>query len=154
VNLLATLCFVATSNLWIAVLFGAVWGGTLTMMSTGTQALVQSSVDNSIRARVMSLYTMIYRGAPFLGAMIIGWLADQIGLQLAFVLAALLCVVPWLRAVRGRGSMTLALEGRSNDLDARLVTASRAWAGSRYEQFLDLRARVRPAASWTRDVAK
>jgi len=148
-NMIATLLFVATSNLWLAVLFGALWGGTLTMMSTGTQALVQSSVDNSIRARVMSLYTMIYRGAPFIGAMIIGWAADRIGLQLAFAIAALLCVISWLNAFARRHAITLALEGRGNDLDQRLFAASKAWAGLGYERLADLRAGLKPIAAGT-----
>jgi MFS family permease len=145
-NILATWAFVATSFLWIAVLFAALWGGTLTMMSTGTQALVQSAVDNSIRARVMSLYTMIYRGAPFLGAIVIGWAADRIGLQLAFAIAALLCVLPWLNAIRKRTVMTIALEGRGNDLDERLMAKSKALAGLAHEQLVDLRLCAKPIA--------
>ena len=150
VNVAATLLFSATNWLWAAMLFGAVWGATLTTMSTGTQALVQSSVDNTIRARVMSLYTMIYRGAPFLGAVAIGWAADRVGLQLAFALAALLCVVPWLSALARRGSMTVALEGRGNDLDERLLAASRAWAALGYERLVDLRLAAAPLASRAR----
>jgi len=147
INLIATLCFVSTGYLWLAVLFGAVWGGTLTLMSTGVQALVQSAVDNAIRGRVMALYTMIYRGVPFLGAIVIGWAGDRIGLQLAFAIAVLLCVFPWLRALRSRGSITVALEGRSNDLDARLLAASRAWAELRYEEIVDLRAGAKSVVS-------
>lgn len=146
VNMLATLGFVATNVLWVSVVFGALWGATLTMMSTGTQALVQSSVDDSIRGRVMSLYTMIYRGAPFVGAILIGWAADRIGLQLAFAVAAMFCVLPWLSALRKRESITLALEGRGNDFDQRLMATSRAWAGLGYEHLMDLRAAAKPVA--------
>jgi MFS family permease len=145
---------VATSSLWFSILVGTFWGGTLTLMSTGTQALVQSAVDNHIRARVMSLYTMIYRGAPFLGALIIGVMADFIGLRLAFAIAATLCVLPWLMTFARNQSMTLALEGSHNDLDRRLASAARGWAGLQYERYVDLkhtagvaglRARVRTA---------
>ena len=132
-NMIATVAFAATSVLWLAMLVGAAWGFTLTMMSTGTQALVQSSVDNAVRARVMSLYAMIYRGAPFIGALAIGWAADRIGLQLAFAIAALLCAVPWLATARRRAAMTMALEGRSNDLDERMMAAARAMAGNSVE---------------------
>jgi MFS family permease len=138
-NMVATFGFVATSNLWVSIVVGTFWGGTLTLMSTGTQALVQSAVDNHIRARVMSLYTMIYRGAPFLGALIIGVMADYIGLRLAFAIAVTLCVVPWLVTYARNGSMTLALEGRHNDLDQRVVSAARGWAGLQYERIVDLR---------------
>lgn len=139
-NLVATLGFIATNSIVFAMLMGAIWGGTLTIMSTGTQALVQSSVDNALRGRVMSLYTMIYRGAPFLGALIIGAAADWIGLQLAFAVAVLLCILPWLTALRRLETMTTALEGASNDLDQRLRTWTKAWAGLQYERLVDLRA--------------
>ncbi len=146
VNLIATIAFSATGWLWLAVVWGALWGGTLTMMSTGTQALVQSSVDNALRARVMSLYTMIYRGVPAVGAIIIGLLADRIGLQLAFIIATLLCVIPWLTAFARRDGITLALEGRSNNIDERLLAASKVLAGVAYEQMVDLKVKAAPLA--------
>jgi MFS family permease len=46
----------------------------------------------------MILYVMIYRGLPALGALIIGVLAEHIGLRSAFGLAALACVGAWLIA--------------------------------------------------------
>jgi MFS family permease len=154
VNILATLCFVATNWLFVTLLAGAVWGGSLTMLTTATQALVQSSVDNNLRGRVMALYTMIYRGAPFIGAIVIGWVADRIGLQLAFAIAALLCVLPWLTALRKRGAITLALEGGHNDLDARLVATSKAWAGVGYEVLVDLKERAAPLVGKVRAQTK
>lgn len=154
VNIVATILFSLTNWLWLGVLFGTLWGATLTMMSTSTQALVQTAVDNTIRARVMSLYTMIYRGAPFLGAVIIGWAADHVGLQLAFMVAALLCVIPWINAFARREAITLALEGRSNDLDQRLMAASRAVAGLGYERYVDLRDKAAPLAGKAREKAK
>ncbi len=153
-NLAATILFCATGWLWLAVIVAAFWGGTLTMMSTGTQALVQSAVDNQLRARVMSLYTMIYRGVPAVGAVIIGWLADRIGLQLAFAVAALLCVPAWLTAIRRRETITVALEGGTNDIDQRLAAASKVWAGIGYESVVDLRERAAPLLGKLRKKAK
>ncbi len=154
INLIATVAFCSTGWLWLAVLCGALWGGALTMMSTGTQALVQSSVDNALRARVMSLYTMIYRGVPALGAIIIGWLADRIGLQLAFIIATLLCVIPWIRAFAKRESITLSLEGHGNNLDERLLAASKAMAGVAYEQMVDLKSRATSLAGIVKQQTK
>ena len=53
VNMVATLLFVASGWLWLAMLFGAIWGGTLTMMSTGTQALVQSAARDDVSAKLV-----------------------------------------------------------------------------------------------------
>ncbi len=150
-NIVATILFSLTNWLWLGVLFGILWGASLTMLSTSTQALVQTAVDDKIRARVMSLYTMIYRGAPFIGAIVIGWAADSIGLQLAFIAAALICIIPWINAFARRGAITVALEGRSNDLDERLVATSRAWAGLGYERYVDLREKAIPLAGKARD---
>ena len=146
-NILATFGFVATGSLWVALLFAMVYGAALTMTSTATQALVQSAVDNHLRGRVMSLYTMIYRGLPFVGSLLIGSLADHIGLRLAFAGAAVLCALPWLVAMRRRQAITIGLEGGGNDLDLRLAAATRAWAGLQYEHFVDARAWVR-ASPW------
>jgi MFS family permease len=151
VNMVATVLFSATNWLWLAVFFGVFWGGSLTMMTTAAQALVQSAVDDAVRGRVMALYTMIYRGAPFLGALVIGWLGDRIGLQPAFIAAALLCALPWVFTFAKRHSITLALEGRDNDLDERLLAKSKAIAGVAYEQIVDLKDRAGPLAEKVRD---
>lgn len=145
VNVAATLGFVATSSLWVAMPMAVIWGASLTMMSTATQALVQSSVDPALRGRVMSLYTMIYRGAPFLGALVVGAAADRIGLQLAFGVAAMFCVVPWLNGARQRAAITLSLEGRHNDFDQRMLATAKTQAGLAYEYFVDARLRVKQA---------
>ena len=113
-NTAATVMFAAAGWLWLAIVLGALWGTTLTLLSTGTQALVQSAVENRIRARVMSLYTMTYRGAPFLGAMLIGWAADRVGVGNAFIAAALVCVLPWAMMFVRRAAVTEALERRED----------------------------------------
>ena len=88
--------FVATTNLKIAVAFAAVQGFTLTVMATGISALTQLSVNDGMRGRVMSLYAMIYRGVPAIGALTMGFAAESIGLRSTFAIAALLCAAAWL----------------------------------------------------------
>jgi MFS family permease len=87
--------FVATSNLMIAVAFAAVQGFTLTVMATGISALTQLAVSDGMRGRVMSLYAMIYRGVPAIGALAIGFAAEVIGMRSAFALACLVCLGAW-----------------------------------------------------------
>ncbi|MGE3643272.1 MAG: MFS transporter [Beijerinckiaceae bacterium] len=88
---LATLGLVATRNLWVGVVFAAISGYALNTLTTGTQALVQSAVEDSMRARVMSLYTVIFRGTPAIGAFGLGLLAEFIGLRATFAIAAAIC---------------------------------------------------------------
>lgn len=154
VNMAATILFAATGWLWLAIVIGSVWGLSLTILSTGTQALVQSSVDNAIRARVMSFYTIIYRGVPFLGAIVIGWSADRIGIQAAFVIATLLCVPAWTWTFARRAELTAAMEGRTNDLDARLAAASRAFTHRRISELRAWGQRLAPVAASTRDAVR
>jgi MFS family permease len=94
----STFGMVATQSLAYAVMFATLFGFTLTLMGVGIQAMAQIAVDDAMRGRVMIIYVMIYRGLPALGALLIGVLAEQIGLRSAFALAALACVLAWLIA--------------------------------------------------------
>lgn len=107
---LTTLGFVATDNFWVAVVFALFWGTCLNVMGTCTQALVQTAVDDNIRGRVMGLYTLIYRGTPAIGALLVGTLAEGLGLRLTFAIAALFCLAAWAAALPRRETMTASLE--------------------------------------------
>lgn len=106
----ATLGFVATDILWVGVIFCALSGYTLNTLSVSVQALVQSGVDDSMRARVMSIYTLIYRGTPALGALAFGLLAEWVGLRWSYALASGICLAAafWLlpRRLAIRDSLT------------------------------------------------
>lgn len=106
----AALGFVATQNLWVGVVFAVMTGFCINVMSTSIQALMQFAVEDRMRGRVMSLYLLIFRGVPALGALAIGWLADHWGLRLAFALAAGLCLFVLVFVLPGRSRMALALE--------------------------------------------
>jgi predicted MFS family arabinose efflux permease len=92
---LATLGFVATSYQWVALVFAALSGFTLTVMATSISTLTQSAVSDAMRGRVMSLFALIYRGVPAIGALIIGFSAEAIGLRWTFAFAALVCIGLW-----------------------------------------------------------
>jgi MFS family permease len=79
----------------------------MTVSGTGTQTLMQSAVEGTMRGRVMSLYGIIFRGAPALGALLLGTLSEFIGLQAALAIGAaatiLVCLWLWrLRRVTAR----------------------------------------------------
>ena len=107
---LATLGFVATEELWVALVFGVLVGFTLNSMSTSTQALVQTAVADHMRGRVMSLYTVFFRGTPAIGAVGLGLLAEKLGLRLAFAIAAVICLAAWAIAASRHGTLASALE--------------------------------------------
>ena len=58
-------------------------GFTQVVTGTGTQSLMQMAVDHEMRGRVMSLYALVWRGTPAIGAIVVGWVASRTGLTWA-----------------------------------------------------------------------
>jgi hypothetical protein len=92
---LSAIGFIATEILWVSVVFSALIGFTFNSVTTGTQTLVQSAIDNDLRGRIMGLYTLIYRGVPALGALAVGGLAETLGLRLTFAISATVALIAW-----------------------------------------------------------
>ena len=72
-------------NLTLLCIFYIGFSGTLAGISV--QTAIQIDLDDDFRGRVMSLWTMVSIGATATGAIILGGLADHIGISLAFSLA-------------------------------------------------------------------
>ncbi len=87
--------------------------------ATGSQILMQTGVDGHMRGRVMSLYAMTWRGAPALGALILGWTASYFGLQTPVAAAAIVYVVAWVWVYRRRQVVALGLETPAGDESVR-----------------------------------
>jgi len=95
---LALIGFTATTSFWIALGCVFVVGFSLVINGIGGQTLVQIAVDGPLRGRVMSVYGMIFRGGPALGALIMGALSSHFGLRLPVACGALVCAGFWLWA--------------------------------------------------------
>ena len=78
-NGLAVALFALSTNLWTGAVLLAVSGFTQACTGTGTQTLLQSAVEDRLRGRVMSLWLVIGRGGPALGAMVMGTMAEVVG---------------------------------------------------------------------------
>jgi MFS family permease len=89
---ISIVAFALVPSFWIGLVLLFAYGFSNTGSSIGTQSLVQGSVDDAFRGRVMSLYGVLFRGGPAVGALIIGTLADTFGLQWPVAVAALLCL--------------------------------------------------------------
>lgn len=105
--------FVASERLVFGAIFAGLMGFTVNTMSTSIQTLVQLAVTDEMRGRVMSLYGLIWRGMPALGALIAGGAAEWIGLRPTFAIAAGLCLVAWLVAARHRRAIARVAEAPS-----------------------------------------
>lgn len=90
--LLLTLSMIGTSLLliplnwsWSIVVVGALIGGIsglMTVLGTGMQIVLQLQSDNDKRGRVMSLWLTIVLAGPAVGALIMGAMAEWLGLNL------------------------------------------------------------------------
>ena len=93
-------------------LVGVFFIGAATVLGgTGTQTLMQHAVDGAMRGRVMSLYGMIYRGVPALGAMLMGAAAEFVGFQWALASGGVICLIALLWILPRSKAVTHALEG-------------------------------------------
>jgi predicted MFS family arabinose efflux permease len=81
VTALATIAFAASTSLVFSVLAVTVAGAFMSMAGVSIQTFLQLAVDAEYRARLMSLYGVIFRSGPALGALIMGVASDLVGLQ-------------------------------------------------------------------------
>ncbi len=104
----------ATEIFWVGLIGTFLVGAAITLAGTSTQILMQSSVDGAVRGRVMSLYGMVHRGGPALGAVVIGGAAELIGLQAAMIGGGALTTIVFVLMLRRHGAMVTALESRGD----------------------------------------
>jgi uncharacterized membrane protein len=75
-----------------------VMGAATTMHGISIQTLLQNSASSVMVGRVLSLWGMITRAAPAMGALTYGAASEFLGLQLPVLLGCVLCSLAWLRA--------------------------------------------------------
>lgn len=110
----AIFLFVATKNLWVAVPAMTVAGFAMTGTSVASQTMIHLAVDPSMRGRVLSMYGMIFRGGPAIGALIMGAASDFVGLRLPLAAGALvlLLIVAWTFLQLEKINRSLSLDAR------------------------------------------
>jgi len=107
---IAVLIFVATRDFAVGVAAAVVCGYVITTNGATSQTLIQSAVDGAMRGRAMSTFTLIYLGAPALGGLVFGHLAEIVGLRLTFAIGAGLCFCCFLWMFPRKAAMGAALE--------------------------------------------
>ena len=104
------LLFSQTTTFWIGCVLVGLMGLCFNVQAISNQTLIQYAVDPAMRGRVVGLYGLIARGVPALGALLMGVVADHLGLAVPLGLGAGLCLVLWLWVWRQRQAMMAALE--------------------------------------------
>jgi MFS family permease len=106
----ALIAFAFSPAFWIAVPVVAVASFSITITGISCQSLVQNAVEGELRGRVISIYAVIFRAAPALGALMIGALSEVFGWHWPMAMSASLCFFAWLWARRRQSVMKAALE--------------------------------------------
>ena len=78
----AQFAFVATDIFWVSAAVFVGWGFVLNGSGIICQSLIQATVPDTIRGRVVSLYGMLWLGTPALGAFAMGVAADYLGFRI------------------------------------------------------------------------
>jgi MFS family permease len=90
----------------------ALLGFFATMVSIGSQSEMQIKVDNELRGRVMSLWTLVIIGGPAIGSIIAGALASNVGPTYTLLMfSGTSLLLTGLVAIRGRANRA----GQSQD---------------------------------------
>ena len=112
---LAALAIIAVDRLWLAVPAMVVYGFCISAAGIASQTLVQLASARNMRGRVMSLYGLIFRGGPAIGALGAGILSVQLGLRWPVAIGAVLLLAAWLWTWLIRGRINAALAGEPPD---------------------------------------
>jgi predicted MFS family arabinose efflux permease len=107
---LATGGFVATHSFFFAVVCASVMGAATTVHGISIQTLLQSATSSHMIGRVISLWGMLTRVTPAIGALAYGAASEVVGLQAPVLLGALLAVGACVLAVRRLPRMVQSLE--------------------------------------------
>jgi predicted MFS family arabinose efflux permease len=94
--ILSVALFVSTEYYLLGTLFIFVFGAGNEIRSTGIVTLIQNSVNDDKRGRVMGAYFLIHRASNAFGILIIGIAADHFGLFYPIIIMLIFCFVIWL----------------------------------------------------------
>jgi MFS family permease len=86
------IAFSLSHAVWLSLLLLPIVGGGMMVETASTNTILQTIVDEEMRGRVMSFYTMAFLGTAPLGSLIAGVLADRIGAPSTILLGGVACV--------------------------------------------------------------
>ncbi len=101
---------VMAGNLWLAAAAALLWGIAGQIRSTGTIALLQISIPDEQRGRVMGTEFLFSRIAGGIGTYLVGTVAEHHGLELPMLIVVAVCVAAWGWAYARRARIGAAFE--------------------------------------------
>jgi predicted MFS family arabinose efflux permease len=109
--ILSVALFVSTTAYLFGIVLVFFFGAGNEIRSTGIVTLIQTSVDDEKRGRVMGAYFLIYRASNAFGMLIIGTAADYFGLFYPMMVMLIFCFAIWLWLFRYRQRIHQAFLG-------------------------------------------
>ena len=106
---LAVLLLALSPTFMVAVLATAIAGFVMVTGGVGTQTIVQTAVDEAVRGRVLSLFGLIFRSGPAIGALIMGLVSDWTGFRWPLVAGAVIGIAAWAWIWQKRDRINAAL---------------------------------------------
>jgi predicted MFS family arabinose efflux permease len=108
-----TAALLLASTLPLAALAMVARGFCFEICRTGTVSLLQTSLQDELRGRIMSAQFLMQQGANALGVAMIGAVADTWGLKAPLLLGCAAALCFWLALLRRRGRMRAAFARRA-----------------------------------------
>jgi MFS family permease len=105
----ALVVFAVSPWIYLSATMMAVVGFGIIVTGAGVNTMVQTIVQDTMRGRVMSFYTMSFLGVAPLGALTIGAVAEATSVQVALAAGGLACAAAGLQFLRGRKRLRAAL---------------------------------------------
>ena len=93
----------------LAVLSLVVTGFGMLVSGIGIQTLIQGSVEETLRGRVMAIYGWFWMGVPGAGAILIGAISDLTGPRWPIMVGTVMVFLVWVWALRRHGAISAAV---------------------------------------------
>lgn len=95
---------------WVAIIAVTSGGFGMVVAGVGTQTLVQTSVDDAVRGRVLSLFGLVFRSGPAIGALLMGVASELVGLRWPLAIGSLMGAAAFLYVWQQRRHIAGALK--------------------------------------------
>jgi MFS family permease len=115
ISALSMFLFVISNNIWVGSILIFFVGMTIVAGSITSQTLIQNTVVKKFRGRIISITAVLAWGLPAVGAALMGWVAEFIGLSVTLLIGAILTILLWLWAHRTGTRFASSLENGARE---------------------------------------
>ena len=110
ISAVAMVLFLFSQNIWMSSIFIALVGMTIVAGSITSQTLIQNTAPDQLRARIISITAVLSWGLPAVGAAVMGWVAEFIGLTITLLAGSIVTGILWIWAHVERKKHSIILE--------------------------------------------